>query len=68
MAVINLLLIMFFIFTLMYMFHIYILNYTQCVVYFIYAIKTHCFQTWKDGGSVSDVGGGVRQGPPSLVH
>jgi hypothetical protein len=44
----------------MYVSRIYIFNYTQCIVYFIYAIITHCFETWQDGASVSDAGGGVR--------
>jgi hypothetical protein len=60
MHVINLLSILFFIFTLMYVSHIYIFNYNQCIVYFIYAIITHCFETWQDGASVFDAGGGVR--------
>jgi hypothetical protein len=30
-------------FTLMYVLHIYLFHYTQCVVYFIYDIITHCF-------------------------
>jgi hypothetical protein len=32
--------------TLMYVLHIYLFHYAQCVVYFIYSIITHCFQTW----------------------
>jgi hypothetical protein len=44
MPVINLLSILFFIFTLMYVLCIYLFHYAQCIVYFIYAIITHCFQ------------------------
>jgi hypothetical protein len=68
MPVINLLSILFFIFTLMYVLCIYIFNYTQCIIYFIYAIITHYFQTWQDESSVFDARGGVQQGPPGSLH
>jgi hypothetical protein len=37
----------------MHVLHIYLFHYAQCIVYFIYAIITHCFQTWQDGALVS---------------
>jgi hypothetical protein len=52
----------------MYVLCIYLFHYAQCIVYFIYAIITRCFQTWQDGASVSDAEGGVQQGPPDSLH
>jgi hypothetical protein len=37
----------------MHVLHIYLFHYAQCIVYFIYAIITHCFQTWQDGALIS---------------
>jgi hypothetical protein len=52
----------------MYVLHIYLFYYAQCIVYLFYCMITLCFQTWQDGALVSNAGGGVRQGPLGSVH